>query len=178
MTLVKFRRSRLYPVTLALLGLSLCLTAASALDTIRPGSTPSSQNFSWKEVKSLVRDQRLELKVFVHLQKTEFKGFQASQDIQLKEWEAKEKKERHRFFNDHGAGAERRSYIQDFMRRREDLLRQMASDKIQKISDQSVKLKSFKSEQEDKIKKLGDKLREERAGKVKTVNIMTEPAPR
>ncbi len=155
----KVRRPTVAPRIVVFLGLFLCLVLTSTLDTTRADSVFSAHYLSSPEMKSLRKDQKLDLKVFIHLQKSELSGFRATQEIDLKEWEAGEKKKRHRFFEDHMAGAERRSYIQDFIRRRDDLHRQIAFDKAQKIKDQNSKLKSFREEQDEKVKKLLEQLK-------------------
>jgi hypothetical protein len=161
-TLKKFR---LFPGFMVFLGFSLCLTLTSTLDSTQAEPALSAQYLSSPEMKNLLRDQKLDLKVFIHLQKLEFKGFRASQEVQLKEWESHERKDRHKFFSEHGAGTERRSYVQSFMKRREDLLKQISADKAQKILEQNAKFKSFHDAQEEKVKKLSEKLRDEQSTK-------------
>lgn len=150
----KVRRPAVAPKVVVFLGLFLCLVLTTTLDTTRADSAFSAQSPFSSEIRSLRKDQKLDLKVFIHLQKSELSGFRAAQEIELKEWENGEKKKRHKFFEDHPAGAERRSYIQDFIKRRDDLHRQIAFDKAQKIKEQNAKLKSFREEQDEKLKKL------------------------
>lgn len=161
-------RSPLVPKMIVILGLFLGWLIASPLDSTQADSVVGTQFSSSPEtrtlemakhskLKSLLKEQKLDLKIFVHLQKSDLSGFKAAQDVQLKEWESNEKKIRHKFFSEHPGGAERRSYIQDFMKRREDLFRQLASDKAQKTKEQSAQLKEFREGQEDKVKKLTGK---------------------
>jgi hypothetical protein len=166
----KFKKSRLtsrLPTKiLVLIGLSLCLTV-STLGPSRAEPFLSIQHLSSPQMKALLKDQKLDLRVFNHLQKSEFKGFRSAQEMQLKEWEAHESKERHKFFAEHVTGTERRTYVQDFMKRREALLRQISDDKAQKSLEQMGKLKAFREGQDEKIKKLSEKLREEQEERAK-----------
>jgi hypothetical protein len=165
---MQFNTSPRITKIVAALVLLVCFVIVSALSSTRADSVKthralSSQNLLSSrdrlEVKNLCKDQKLDLKVFVHLQKSEFAGFKSSQDVQLKEWETSERKARHQFFTDHPAGAERRVYIQSFMNRREELLRKMAVERAQKVTEQSSKLKSFRDEQDEEVKRLEEKLR-------------------
>jgi hypothetical protein len=131
----------------------------STLDTTQAGPSLANQMLGNPEMKNLLKDQKLDLKVFLHLQKSDFTSFKAEQDVKLKEWESKEKKERHNFFGEHPAGAERRVYIQDFMRRRDELLHQIAVDKVDKIKDQNEKLRLFRVDQQKKVEELTAKLK-------------------
>ncbi|MEO5969135.1 MAG: hypothetical protein ABIQ95_04345 [Bdellovibrionia bacterium] len=162
----KFKKSHLTPKILVLIVLSLCLTVTT-FDSTRAEPFLGIQYSSSPQMKTLLKDQKLDLKVFNHLQKSEYKGFRAAQETQLKEWEAHESKERHKFFGEHETGTERRTYVQDFMKRREDLLRQISEDKAKKIVEQNAKLKTFRDGQEEKIKQLSEKLKEEREEKAK-----------
>ena len=170
----KFSRSRLVPKVMVFLGLSLCLAVTSTLDSTRAESVVSVQYLSSPQMKKLLKDQKLDFKVFAHLQKSEFNGFRAGQEMQLKEWENNEKKERHKFFSEHPSGSERRTYIQDFMKRREALLQQIGAEKARKVIEQNAKLKVFRDDQEEKIKQLSEKLRVEHEEKVKKLSAKSK----
>ena len=171
---MKLRRSSLTPKIFAFLGFFLCLVMTSTMDFTQAQLITQPQSAELSELKNFLKHQKLDLKIFTHLQKSEFSGFKALQDVELKEWESKEKRERHEFFKNHIVGNERRTYIQDFMKRRGDLLHKIAVEKAEKVKEQSSKLKLFQEEQDKKAKEFPEKLKADREAKVRTVEELPQ----
>ena len=113
------------------------------------------------DIKSLGREfskaQGTELEAIKHRQSIELKELLASQAALYKEWNKKEQTERHKYFEAH-KGAERRTYIKDFILRREAFLKLQKDDKVRRLSDQEVHLKSLKEDQAVKLREFREYL--------------------
>ncbi len=122
-----------------------------------PTTTPTvSATVTPAEAKTLLRQftkaQDNEVAALKHRQKAELKEMKAAHKAQLSEWESKEREARHKFFADHKSGPERRTYVQDFTRRREILLKIQSDDEDRRSKDQSVRLDALKSDQAQRLK--------------------------
>jgi hypothetical protein len=126
-----------------------------AIPPASPSPSPSPFLTS-SEVKGLGRQfkkaQDNEYSALKHRQKMEFKELKAAHKAQLSEWESKERDARHKFFAEHKSGPERRTYIQDYTRRREVLLKIQSDEEDRRSREQSVRLDSLKSEQGERLK--------------------------
>jgi hypothetical protein len=87
-------------------------------------------------VQQLVQEQKEELRVF----KSDLKRRKV-------DWEVEERKKRHAFFSEEKSGPKRRSYIQDFLRRRTAFKAALAQDLQAKLQEQDLKLKLLESQQ-------------------------------
>jgi len=128
-----------------------------------PTQTPSiSPHVTPAEAKSLLRQygkaQDNEMAALKHRQKAELKELKAAHKAQLGEWEAKERDARHKYFAEHKSGPDRRTYVQDYTRRREILLKIQSDDEDRRSQEQSVRLDSLKSDQSQRLKEFQDDL--------------------
>lgn len=154
--------------------LCVCGTAGSlALGDDRPkgGAAPSSlpgvaaetSTISAAEakiwLKEFARAQSIEWKSLEHRKQFELKVMKASQDARFKAWKNQESQGRHQFFKEHVKGAERRDYVHDYLRRQEQLLKDIGLEKAHVNQDLDLKLTELKSRQSDRlteVKKLLD----------------------
>lgn len=138
---------------LAAVCLAICAAAAPAtLPTMTPTPSPEGEVQQGRlDSKALLREyvraQRSEIKAIEHRNQFELKELKASQNSRRKEWEAREKQERYKFFESHPKGSERRDYVQDFIRRRDELQKQFAEEKAQKVREQEAVLTEKRKEQ-------------------------------
>lgn len=95
--------------------------------------------------------QKTEVKAMNHRQNFELKELRISQDTRLREWEKAERAARIQFFEVHTKGPDRRTYIQDFIKRRELVRKQFVDQRTQKISDHEASLKVLKDDQAQKM---------------------------
>ncbi len=105
-----------------------------------------------KLLHEFTRAQSSELRALEHRQKLEMRELKASQSARQKEWENKERDARHKYFEEHRRGPERRAYIKDFMERRKGLLQAMSEEKTQRAHAQEVRVKSLKEDQSARLK--------------------------
>jgi hypothetical protein len=121
--------------------------------TVSPSVTPS-------EAKTLLRQynkaQDNEMAALKHRHKSEMKELRAAHKAQLNEWEAKERQARHKYFADHKSGPDRRAYVQDYLHRREVLLKIQSDDEDRRTQEQSVRLDSLKNDQAQRLKEFQD----------------------
>ncbi|MFL5813336.1 MAG: hypothetical protein ACJ763_07135 [Bdellovibrionia bacterium] len=121
--------------------------------TVSPTVTPS-------EAKTLLRQyskaQDNEMAALKHRHKSEMKELRAAHKAQLNEWEGKERQARHKFFAEHKSGPDRRGYVQDYLRRREVLLKIQSDDEDRRTQEQSVRLDSLKNDQAQRLKEFQD----------------------
>jgi hypothetical protein len=130
-----------------------------------PAPSPSLQSLTANvDTKSLLKEftraQSMELKALEHRNKFEWKELKAAQDFRQKEWEKAEKEARHQFFANHQKGPDRRTYIQDFIKRREIFRKHLIEEKTQKTHDHENHIARLKKEQAanlEQFKKLLDK---------------------
>ncbi len=106
--------------------------------------------------KALLNSQKTELKAFEARQKKELKELKASQDVKHKEWKTKETEARHRYFEEHPRGSERRTYIQDFITRRDLFRRTLLEEKNHLIHEHEEQVLKLKQEQTEKLMKLSE----------------------
>lgn len=97
--------------------------------------------------------QRTELRNLDKKDKLEMKNLKSSQKLRLKKWEGDEKKARYEYFEAHVKGPDRRSYIQDFLQRREKLLQEMKEERSKLIRSQEVRRNELKMEQAENFEK-------------------------
>ena len=81
--------------------------------------------------ESFLKAQRSEIRAAQHRHQFELKELKVSQDIREKEWKKTEADARHRFFETHTKGPDRRIYIQDFIQRREIFYKHL-EERVQK----------------------------------------------
>ncbi|MFZ9594541.1 MAG: hypothetical protein ACO3A2_00490 [Bdellovibrionia bacterium] len=108
------------------------------------------ENYFYKE---FTKTQRIEFRALEHQQKLDWKEFKTLLERKQKEWEAHEKKQRKQYFTDHPQWSERRVYIQDFLKRREEFRKSLDAERAEKLQDQRVALKTFREGQDDRLKR-------------------------
>jgi hypothetical protein len=135
-------------------------------DGTKPSPTPRSTLSATQrmENQSLLlefhRAQKSELKALGHRYKFEQKELKISQEAHRKEWEQQEKDARYKFFGEHPQGKDRRTYIGDFIKRRESLQKQLKDEQIQRAQEQETHLKMIQKEQAEKLMALKVSLEE------------------
>lgn len=112
------------------------------------GRADSSQ----QQVKELIRRQKAELKDLVHRNQAELAALKASQEVQRKEWEKKERESRHQYFAEHTHGPERRAYVKDFLSRREAFLKAQKDERTRRSQEQADQVKALQQDQAEKLK--------------------------
>ena len=98
-------------------------------------------------IKEFQKAQKSEIKALEHRYEFELKELKASQSTRMKEWKDREEKARHLFFEQHGNGPERRLYIQDFMRRRDELNQANKEEIARRLKEQSERVEAVRSDQ-------------------------------
>jgi hypothetical protein len=125
---------------------------------VKASPSPESSKVSLKDAKLILRDFHLkqvaQLKALDRGNQTELKDFRISQDTKFKDWKVREQEARHRFFDEHRLGSERRVYIQNYVQRRDGLLKELISNKNKKAQELDVKLNQFKDEQTKKFQEV------------------------
>jgi hypothetical protein len=123
------------------------------LSTVSPTPTLKKVEIDPKVMlKEFTRAQSSELKALEHRNKFEFKELKASQALKLKEWEKKEKEARYRFFETHAKGPERRAYVQDFIKRRDALRKQLAEERTLRSDEYDATVDKLRQEQATRLK--------------------------
>ena len=137
-------------------GITVPASVASPLSTSAAQAVPGglSEKTHAQSVSELVQAQKSELKALDKQHQSELKGLKSSQKKRLAEWEVREKEARHLFCKDHQKGPDRRAYIQDFLKRREDLNHQMASEKDQLKRGYEERVKAMKQTQAEDLARL------------------------
>lgn len=112
--------------------------------------TPEMPEISQKEIsryrKKLLDQFIAEKKQQRKDQNELFIEFVKNQKTFYKDWSAREKEARRKFFSDHDGGRERREFVKDFIKRREEL-----------VQDQKKAILNLKKHQEDEIRNLETK---------------------
>jgi hypothetical protein len=103
--------------------------SASGLSVASSGGLSSAEGKSL--LKKLTAMQSEELKALERTYQADAKRLKASQKERLMMWESAEKEARHLYFKDHPNGPERRTYIQEFLKRREQLVHDLSAEKDQ-----------------------------------------------
>jgi Skp family chaperone for outer membrane proteins len=143
-----------------LLFLSSCASSPTAqkadAQPVNPNSVSidASQSIQFPmtpaEKKRLTADfkkaQANEEKALAKKEKTEMKALTTDQNARRKAWTAQEKKDRHAFFAQHMSGAERREYIQAYLKRKNDF--------DQSLKNETNTAKQSWKEKHDYLKKL------------------------
>jgi hypothetical protein len=73
-------------------------------------------------LKAFIKAQRAELRALEHRHKFELKEMKSSHGAQSKEWEARERDARHKFFEEHPKGVDRRPFVTSFLVRRKAMV--------------------------------------------------------
>ncbi len=103
-------------------------------------------------ISELQRAQRSEYRSIEHRFKLEIKEMLASQKARFREWNETEKIARRKFFSENEKGPERRTYIQDFQKRRNDFIQLMADEKARRTAEQGARLESLRLDHSSKLK--------------------------
>lgn len=125
-----------------LAAISMLPTLTSALE---PSSTPSFSVKSKAHLTEFVRAQKVEGKVLEIQLRAELREFKALQKTKLQEWEKQEREARHKFFEDHPKGAERRVYIKDFLQRRDEFQQEQKEEYKARMRDQEQNVEKLRS---------------------------------
>jgi len=126
-------------------GLPVKATTASSLASVQMISAAEGKAL----LKKLVALQGEEIRARERLYQSDLKQLKVSQKEGLYAWEASEKEARHLFFKDHQNGPERRTYIQDFLKRREQFIHERGAEKEQlkrDLEEDILGLKAIHSE--------------------------------
>lgn len=122
----------------------------------------SSQKYSLLELRkmqwSFRQEQKSALKKLQSQQVAEQKSLKTQLDTELKDWEKKEKELRHLYFKEHSQGSDRRTYIQDFLKRRQDKLNDITSRKTALLDRHKRELNDLKETQKQALKKYNQEL--------------------
>ncbi|MBI2712728.1 MAG: hypothetical protein HYX41_07745 [Bdellovibrio sp.] len=121
---------------------ALTMIQANALNGVEAGSL----------MHQFIIAQKSEIKAFDHRKKFELKELKASQDRRLHEFEKTEKEARHKYFETHTKGEERRAYVQEFIKRRDAFRASLVDERTRKNSELETSLKSIKEDQAAKFK--------------------------
>lgn len=70
----------------------------------------------------------------------------ATRNSRKKDWTRREKNERHQFFKEHTAGAERREFIQSFLLRKKEFEASLKEDEQRFLHEIDVRKQSFREE--------------------------------
>jgi hypothetical protein len=96
---------------------------ATASPTVTPTPSPTPMPVSAAEKKSLQKDfdraQIQEEKYLSRLESADERNFQNAQTSQQKNWRLNERRVRRQFFDQHMSGPARRTYVQDYLQRKE-----------------------------------------------------------
>jgi hypothetical protein len=109
------------------------------------------------------RAQRYEMKALNHRYKFENKELKISHENRRKEWERKEREARHKFFEEHPKGAERREYVANFIKRREEFQKTIKEELTQHTQEQERHLKDVQKTQAENLKTFRKELLEGKA---------------
>lgn len=111
-------------------------------------------------LKEFLKAQASEFRAVQHRLQFEAKELKASQEVREREWTKNEKGARHQFFDAHEQGSERRTYIRDFIQRRDEMYRHFADERKQRKLDQESRLSTLKAEQTKKLEDFKKSLNE------------------
>ena len=95
--------------------------------------------------------QSAEAAALRHRQAFDLKGLDASQSAQRKDWESRERVARRKFFAEHSQGAERRTYVKDFLERRRIFIQLTLEDRKKRKTEMEVRIKSLKDDQKMRL---------------------------
>lgn len=124
----------------------LTVFQANALNGVEAGSL----------LHQFISAQKSEVKALDHRRRFELKELKAAQDSKLLAFEKNEKEARHAFFEKHTKGSERRTYVQDFLKRREAFKAELLEERTKKLSEFDSSLKEIKEDQAVKFKAFRD----------------------
>lgn len=148
-----------------LLNLTVWISVSVALSFPFSFPSPSFAQTQWYQpvlavgetshlmVSKFQKAQRAELRNLDKKDKLEQKSLKTTQKARLRKWEEDEKKARYEYFETHVKGPDRRSYIQEFLQRREKLLQEMKEEKAKLTQTQEVRRKQLKMEQAENFEK-------------------------
>ncbi len=102
--------------------------------------------------REYLRAQKSEIKALEFRQKLELKELKASQQARFEEWKRKETEARHKYFEEHSSGPEKREYVINFVERRKAFLQILSDERNARIRDQQVRVESVKSDQAARLK--------------------------
>jgi hypothetical protein len=141
-----------------LLGITVILCGASPAQSPSPTSSPfprPAMSAMALNPKSLLQEfmaaQRSDLKALEHRYKFEMKELKTSQDARSKEFKSKEDEARHKFFDEHEKGTERRTYVQDFIQRSEAFRKSLAKELTARKQEQETHLAAVKVDYASKL---------------------------
>jgi hypothetical protein len=163
------RKLRLVRLTLLAAQFSI-FTLSSLTVFALPGSTPDASPFvegtaalsaghgavSPDQARNLFSDfARAQKKEVLDLDKknqAERRDLESNQNARRKVWENQERDARHKFFDEHPLGPDRRAYVKDFISRRNVFLKLLADERTQRIHDQDVTMNALKQDQVVKLR--------------------------
>jgi len=103
-------------------------------------------------MSEFVKAQRTQLKAADHRQDLELKELSASHKARIKEWDSREKGLRRAFFKEHSTGPERRTYVQDFIKRRKAFRVGIAEERSTKVKDHELRRQQLREDHVAKLK--------------------------
>jgi hypothetical protein len=101
----------------------------------------------WRDFQQAQRNQKLALQ---HQLEFEWNELKTSQKRKKREWESQEKSARHEFFKKNSSGASRRSYVQDFLKRRDEFRAQQKAELENLKIEKESRLNALQTEQKDR----------------------------
>jgi len=102
-------------------------------------------------LSELSRAQQAELKAFEVRHKAEMKELKNLQNIAQKEWEKKEREARHKYFEEHPSGDERRNYVKNFIQRRDAFRKSLLDQKKQHQVDYELQYSELWKQQKERL---------------------------
>ncbi len=127
-----------------------------ALSPLPNGSPQPNRSLTQAERAMLLSEfkkaQRSELKGIQHRQSVEMTELAASQKARYNEWNEAEKAARRKYFSENTKGADRRAYVQDFSKRRDDFLKLMAQEKTARAAENTARVEALKLDHAGKLK--------------------------
>lgn len=127
---------------------------------------PKEPKLNYKEKKQLLKQfsaaLKLERKAFDHRLRLEIRDLKTAQKAKRREWDAREKEARHRFFKEYPKGEDRRMYIQQFMARRQSFLSGQTAGGGQRKAEQDQRRNGLKADQDKRMLQFKDSLMDDR----------------
>jgi hypothetical protein len=108
------------------------------------------------ESASLLREfthaQGSEIKAMEHRFKIELSDMKTAQSLRAKEWKKAEQEARHRYFAENVKGPARRTYVHDFMARRDQFYKSQSEEKSRRVKEHEEQLSQIKLKHSENLK--------------------------
>ena len=115
----------------------------------KPSSVPLNKNILLRE---FLKAQKSEVRAIEHRYKYELLELKAAQDAREREWQNAETVARHKFFEAHALGPDRKNYIQDFLKRKDALHKLFNEERNQHKQEQDARVTAIQKDQAIRLK--------------------------